>query len=105
MLLSVKHWKAQESYCDTFEASSTDRSSTSMGTQRQITSGCHWLGLVENDPHPAVKMTDLKRDLQVARAECEATLSPEQYTAAWEVGKTLDVETVVTEILCELQAS
>jgi tetratricopeptide (TPR) repeat protein len=68
-------------------------------------SSATWLGLVENDPHPAVNMTDLKRDLHVARAECEAALSPEQYAAAWEVGKTLDVDTVVNEILRELQAS
>lgn len=62
-----------------------------------------WLGLVENDPHPAVKMTDIKRDIQVARAECEAAVSPEQFAAAWEEGRTLDVGSVVGEILSELQ--
>lgn len=61
-----------------------------------------WLGLVENHPHPAVKMTDIKRDVQVARAECAAAIASEQFAAAWEEGKTLDLDTVVTEILREL---
>ena len=61
-----------------------------------------WLGLVENDPHPAVKMTDIKRDVQAARAECAAAISPEQFAAAWEEGKNLDLDTVVAEILSEL---
>lgn len=62
-----------------------------------------WLGLVENHPHPAVKMTDIKRDIQMARVECEAMISPEQFAPAWEEGKLLDVETVVAGILSELQ--
>lgn len=61
-----------------------------------------WLGLVENHPHPAVKMTDIKRDVQVAREESAAAVSPEHFAAAWEEGKTLDVDTVVAEILSEL---
>lgn len=61
-----------------------------------------WLGLVENHPDPAIKMTDIKRDLQVAHAECEAAVSPEQFAAAWEAGKILDLDTVVMEILSEL---
>ncbi|HLH61457.1 MAG TPA: hypothetical protein VKV20_07190 [Ktedonobacteraceae bacterium] len=61
-----------------------------------------WLGLVENHPHPAVQMVDINRDLQVARGECEAALSPEQFTSAWEEGKTLDLDSVVAEVLSEL---
>ncbi len=62
-----------------------------------------WLGLVENHSHPAVKMTDIKRDVQVARTECARALSPEQIAAAWEEGKNLDVDTVVAHILSELE--
>ena len=64
-----------------------------------------WLGLVEHHPHPAVKMADIKRDLQMARAECAAAVSPEQFAAACEEGKTLNLDTVVAEILSELLAS
>ena len=61
-----------------------------------------WLGLVENQPHPAVKMSDIQRDVQVARAECAAAISPEQFASAWKEGKTLDLDTVIAEILSEL---
>ncbi len=61
-----------------------------------------WLGLVANHPHPAVKMTDIQRDVQAARAECAAALSPEQFAAAWEEGKTLSIDTVIAEILNDL---
>ncbi len=61
-----------------------------------------WLGLVENYPHPAVQMTDIKRDLQVAHTECAAAISPEQFAAAWEAGKTLDLDAIVAGILSEL---
>jgi tetratricopeptide (TPR) repeat protein len=61
-----------------------------------------WLGLVENHPHPAVKMTDIQRDVQAARTECAAALTPEQFAAAWEEGKTLNLDTVIAEILSEL---
>lgn len=62
-----------------------------------------WLGLVGNDPHPAVKMTDIQKDMQAARAECEAEVPPEQFAAAWEEGKALEVDSVMGEILRELQ--
>ncbi len=62
-----------------------------------------WLGMVENDPDPAIKMMDVQRDIRVARAECAAAVSSEQFAAAWEEGKTLDVDAVVGEILSELQ--
>jgi len=62
-----------------------------------------WLSLVENDPHPAVKMTDIKRDIQVGRAECEAAVPPDQFRTAWEEGKTLSLDAVIAEILGELQ--
>lgn len=61
-----------------------------------------WLGLVENHPHPAVQMTDIKRVVQQARAECTEALSPEQFASAWEKGKHLDVDTVIADILNEL---
>ena len=64
-----------------------------------------WLGLVENHPHPAVKMTDIKRDVQAARSECAAAIASEQFAAAWEEGKKLDLDTVVTEILKELPST
>lgn len=47
-------------------------------------------------------MTDIKRDLQVARGECEASLSPEEFASAWEAGKNLDLDAVVASILKEL---
>ncbi len=62
-----------------------------------------WLGLIENDTHPAVRMTDMQSDLQMARAFCAAALSPEQFAAAWEEGKNLDLDTVVADILRELR--
>ncbi|MBV9126183.1 MAG: tetratricopeptide repeat protein, partial [Planctomycetes bacterium] len=61
-----------------------------------------WLGLVENHAHPAIKMADIQRVIQAARAECVAALSPEQFAAAWEEGKNLDVDTVIADILREL---
>lgn len=64
-----------------------------------------WMGMIENHPHPAVKMSDLQRDIQVARAECASALSPEQFAAAWEEGKTLDADTVIADILRELMNS
>jgi tetratricopeptide (TPR) repeat protein len=61
-----------------------------------------WMGLVENHPDPAIKMTDIKRDLQVAHDECEAALPLELFASAWEEGKNLDLDTVVAELLREL---
>ena len=61
-----------------------------------------WLGLLENHLDPAIKMMDTKRDLQVVHDECVAALSPEQFAAAWEDGKTLDLDSVVAGILSEL---
>jgi len=61
-----------------------------------------WLGLVENHTDPAIKMTDIQRDVQVARGECEAALSPEPFAASWEEGKSLDLDSVVVDILSEL---
>lgn len=61
-----------------------------------------WLGLVENHANPAMQMTDIKRDVQVARGECEAALSSEQFATAWEEGKNLILDTVVVAILDEL---
>lgn len=68
-------------------------------------SAATWLGLVENHPHPSVKMTEIKRDVQVARAECAAAIAPEQFAAAWEEGKTMNLDSIVTEILGELESS
>ncbi len=61
-----------------------------------------WLGLVENHPDPSVKMTDIQKDLQIAHAECVAAFSPEQFAAAWEQGKALNLDTVIAEILSDL---
>jgi len=61
-----------------------------------------WIGLLENHPDPAIKMTDLQRDLQVAHDECEVALLPEQFASAWEAGKTLDLDAVLAEILGDL---
>lgn len=62
-----------------------------------------WIGLLENHAHPAVKMASIKQSIRFARAECEAALSPEQFASAWEAGKTLNLETVVAELLNELK--
>ncbi|HZU68256.1 MAG TPA: tetratricopeptide repeat protein [Ktedonobacteraceae bacterium] len=62
-----------------------------------------WLGLVENQAHPAIKMAEIKRSIRLARAECEAALSPEQFASAWEAGKCLNLDAVLAEILGELQ--
>ncbi len=61
-----------------------------------------WLGLVENYPHSAVKVTHIHKDVQIARAECTATISPEQFIPAWEEGKTLNLDTVIAGILRDL---
>jgi tetratricopeptide (TPR) repeat protein len=61
-----------------------------------------WLGLVENHASLVVKTADIKRSIRTARADCEAALSPEQFAAAWEAGKCLDLDTVVAELLSEL---
>lgn len=61
-----------------------------------------WLGLLENHPHPAIKMADIKRSVQAARAACEAALTQEQFAAAWEQGKILDLDTVIAEILSQV---
>jgi tetratricopeptide (TPR) repeat protein len=61
-----------------------------------------WLGLVENHSSLAVKTPEIKRSIRTACAECEAALSPEQFATAWEVGKNLDLDTVVAELLSEL---
>lgn len=62
-----------------------------------------WLGLIENNPHPAVKQMDMQRDILMARAECAAAVQPEQFAATWEEGKNLDVDTVIADILHELE--
>ncbi len=61
-----------------------------------------WLSLIENDTHPAARMTDVQRVVQATHAECATALSPEQFAAAWEEGKNLDVDTVMAGILNEL---
>jgi tetratricopeptide (TPR) repeat protein len=61
-----------------------------------------WLRLVENHSSLVVKTADIKRSFRTARAECEAALSPEQFDAAWEAGKKLNLDMVVVELLSEL---
>jgi tetratricopeptide (TPR) repeat protein len=61
-----------------------------------------WLGLVENHLSLAVKTPEIKRSIRTACADCEAALSPEQFAAAWEAGKNLDLDTVIADLLSEL---
>lgn len=61
-----------------------------------------WLGLIENYADPSVKMTDIQRDLRIAHSECVAATSHEQFVAAWEEGKRLELDAVIAEILKEL---
>ncbi len=61
-----------------------------------------WLGLVENHSSLVVKTAEIKRSVQTVRADCEAALSPEQFAAAWEAGKNLNLDTVVEKLLSEL---
>jgi tetratricopeptide (TPR) repeat protein len=61
-----------------------------------------WIGLVETGSSLIVKTVEIKRSIRTARAACEAVLSPELFAAAWEEGKTLDLDAVLAEILGDL---
>lgn len=61
-----------------------------------------WLGLVENHSDPDVQTAETRRDVRVARTECLAALSPEQFATAWEEGKSLKLDAVLQGILNDL---
>jgi tetratricopeptide (TPR) repeat protein len=62
-----------------------------------------WLGLVDNHLSLAVNTAEIKRSIRTARADCETALAPEQFAAAWEAGKKLSLDTVMADLLSELE--
>jgi len=60
-----------------------------------------WLGLVENHASPIAK-SELSKTVQRLRLACAAAISPEQFAAAWEMGKRLNLNAVVADILKKL---
>jgi two-component SAPR family response regulator len=59
------------------------------------------VNLVENHASPIAK-SELSKTVQRLRLACEAAISPEQFAAAWGMGKRLNLHAVVVDILKKL---